>query len=237
VNAILLSLIGLAASSAAAAPKSDASLKETRLLIKSYGDCVIRRERRRASQAIVANVNNQELVRNYRELIDGTCIPLLPGETIRMKFGGDQFRYAIADALVRATLKGPPPVLDEVPALSHREPIEPSRFTPKGRPLKEKAYQSALPDYQTDQTFSYLSRYGECVVRVDPAAARALLLSDPESADEMVRFGALRTALGTCLPEGKTRSFGKVVLRGAIAINYFRLASAARRPAMAGAIK
>ena len=77
------------------------------------------------------------------------------------------------------------------------------------------------------QGFSYLSRYGECVVRADPAGSRALLAAKPETPEEASRFAALRLALATCLPEGHTLEFGKLALRGTIAVNYYRLAKAA----------
>ena len=82
--------------------------------------------------------------------------------------------------------------------------------------------------YEENQLATYLSRFGECVVRVDPAASKALLMTDRGSADERAAFGGLSTALGTCLAEGKTLNFNKASLRGSIAVNYYRLAAAAR---------
>jgi len=88
-------------------------------------------------------------------------------------------------------------------------------------------YAAALKGYEEAKAFNFISRYGECVVRVNPAAVRALLLSRPETDEERTRFTALSTAFGTCLPEGQTLSFGKLPLRGTLAVNYYRLAMAA----------
>jgi hypothetical protein len=65
------------------------------------------------------------------------------------------------------------------------------------------------------------------VVRVNPAAARTLLLTRPESAEEKAAFATMNLAFATCLPEGVTMSFGKTALRGTVAMNYYRLAKAA----------
>ena len=73
-------------------------------------------------------------------------------------------------------------------------------------------------------------------MRVDPQGAKALLLTDPVTDGEAAAFNALGTALGTCIAPGKSLNFGKAALRGSIAINYYRLAVAARSaPATAGA--
>ena len=135
-----------------------------------------------------------------------------------------------ATVLQACELAGTPaPVLTGVPRLDHREPKGPPSATDaKGRPLKQKDYQKALADYEEAKAFSFLSRYGECVVRVDPAAARALLLTEPASAEEASRFAAMQTALATCMPPDQSLEFSKVTLRGTVAINYYRLSNAAQ---------
>jgi hypothetical protein len=89
-------------------------------------------------------------------------------------------------------------------------------------------YEEALKNFDEAQSFWLLGKYGECVVRTDPAAAKALLQTRVETAGEVIAFDGLRPALAECLPEGKTLAFGKLVLRGTIAVNYYRLAHAAR---------
>lgn len=212
----------------AAQPESDLQATETRRLLHAYGACVVKRQEARAAQAIVANIDNGELLRRYGSLIDGTCLPARMGR-VQVRFQGDQYRYALADALARKQYASTPaPALDIVPRLQHRDPgAEPARVTAKGRRLKEKEYQAALREFAAEQAYSYLSRYGECVVRVNPAAARDLLLTEPGTPQETERFAALRTAFGSCLREDQKLSLGKLALRGTIAINYYRLARAA----------
>jgi hypothetical protein len=93
--------------------------------------------------------------------------------------------------------------------------------------MSETKYQEALEGHRHAVGFSYLSKYGECVVRYDAAGAKSLLLTAPDSEGETARFTDIQRALGVCLGEGAKLSFGRVALRGTIAINYYRLAHAA----------
>ena len=232
----MLTVLSFAMLAAAAQAGTEMSVEETRVLVRQYGDCVVRKRAAMASQAIVANVDNSTLLRRYARLIDPTCVPVQSPGRLKVRFQGDQYRYALADALVRRELAASPaPNLDAVPRLDHRDPgPAPTRVDQRGRPLKEKAYQEVVRGHAQNRAFSYLSRYGECVVRVDPRAARALLLTEPASPAEAAHFAAMRTAFGTCVPEGETLSFGKLALRGTVAINYYRLAKAAAAVTNAG---
>jgi hypothetical protein len=226
---VIAFLIGAAAAGAAAPGQSEFTAKETRRLLDDYGRCIVKRWPKVAAEAIQRNVDNKELVKRYKVLVDGSCLPVRGQGALRVKFEGDQYRYALADALVRHELAAvAPPVLDDVPQLQRREPVEPSKLSRSGKPLKPAQYAAAVRAYEQEQAFNYLSRYGECVVRVDPAAAKALLLTAPETPEESARFAAMSTAFATCVPEGRTMSFGKLALRGTIATNYYRLAMAAR---------
>lgn len=213
---------------AAVAPASAYSPHDTRQAIEQYGRCIAAKEERIASAAIVRNIDNGTLVRNYSRLIDGRCMPTPAHSTIKVKFVGDQFRYALADGLVRRQLlRLPPPVLDGVAPLDHREPTPPSRADKKGRPLSEAKYAEAVKNYEQAQAFAYVSRFGECVVRANPAGARALLATASDSVEEKAAFANLSSAMGNCLEEGSKIELSKLVLRGTVAVNYYRLAAAA----------
>lgn len=237
ISSVLLAAATLAA--AAEPPKSDFPASEVRRLVHEYGRCIVKRHPERASEAILSNVAGATFARDYSRLIDGACMPRQGRAGLQARFQGDQFRYALADALVQRELAGlPAPVLEPVPLLDHRDPGEPpSRLDSKGRPLSAAKYQAALEGYDRAKGFTYLSRYGECVVRMDTAASRALLLTEPASPQEGEQFTALNRALGTCLPEGATMRFGRLALRGTIAINYYRLATAARHGRLQEAAK
>ena len=224
----MFALILTAAAAGAAQAESDVSVKETRRILDDYGTCIVKRWPRIASEAIVRNVSNSELLTRYKRLIDGSCLQRRMPGALRVRFVGDQYRYALADALVRLELAAQPaPMLTDVPALSHRQAVEPSKLSPKGTPLKPAQYAAALKGYEAARAFNFLSRYGECVVRVNPGAVRGLLLARPDTPEERAQFSALSTPFGTCLTEGQTLSFGKLALRGTLAVNYYRLAKAA----------
>ena len=214
----------------------DFSTKETRALMHGYAKCVVGRRQAKASEALLLNVDNSTLMRDYPSLIVGDCLVAQRGirndariDTVKMSFEGDLYRYALADALVSKELAGATvPDFSAVPKLDHRTPgAQPQRVSVKGKRLSQAKYDAAVRDYNEAVAFSYLSFYGECVVRTAPSDARALLLTVPDSPEEKTSFDALRPAFAECLPAGTTLKFGRTALRGTIAINYYRLARAA----------
>ena len=225
----------MAVPSAAAPSDSDYSTKETRALMHAYARCVVRRHPAKAAEAIATNADNAAILRHYRALIDDECLTRQVTANLQMRFTGDLYRYALADALVNREFAAQDlSDLSAVPRLDHRDPGEPP--PPAGRGKKgERKYREAREAYELAASYALLSRYGECVVRLDPSGAKAVLLTEPDSADETTRFNAIRTALARCLPEGRTVAFGRVALRGSIAVNYYRLAHSARSAAGGGA--
>jgi len=241
-KATLRGSLGLVAAAAVALPvfaapglsedwsNADYSTKETRALTHAYAQCVVKRQPAKAAEAIAANVDNGTILRNYKMLIRDDCLTRQVRQATQMRFTGDLYRYALADALVNRELAAQPaPVLDAVPRLDHHEPgAPPQPVDARGKKLSKRKLEAARESYGRNVAYAFLSRYGECVVRADTAGAKALLLTLPDSPDETARFGALRPTLSRCLPEGQSLRFGKVTLRGSIAIKYYRLAHAAR---------
>jgi hypothetical protein len=228
-----LALAAPCAMAPAAAPYSDYSTKETRALMHAYAKCVIKRQPAKAAEAILANVDNSTILKRYPMLLSGECLGNAARENVQMRFTGDLYRYALADALVNRELAGwTVPDLAPVPHLAHRDPGEPpARVTAKGRRIGKRNYAAALDAYEREVGYAYLSRYGECIVRSDPKGTKALLLTGPDAPAETAAFNALRPAFQACLTEGRTLRFGRVALRGSVAINFYRLAHTARAAA------
>lgn len=226
-----LGLALLAPVQAASAEQSDSdySTKETRAVMHAYAKCVVRRQSAKASEAIAANLDNATILRKYPMLMSPDCLGDAAQGGVQMRFGGDLYRYALADALVNRDLAAwTVPDLAAVPRLVHRDPGEaPSQVTASGKPLGKRKYEAAVAAHEKEATYAYLSRYGECAVRGNPAGSKALLLAAPDSAQETAAFNALRPVLERCLVEGRTIRFGRVALRGSIAINFYRLAHSA----------
>ena len=216
------------ASYVAAAPDNALSVEETRAVAYDYAKCVVARQSRKASEAILANVDNETLLKRYPSLVIGDCLVKSWG-TGRMSFPGSLYSYGLADALVnRELIDRPAPDLSSTSPLAHREPpIEPSEINANGKRLGRKKYVKLQEDYMEELSTYFLSRYGECIVRADAKTAKALVFAKPDTDEERAAFGALIPVLQTCLPPEKTIKFGKVPLRGTIALNYYRLAYAA----------
>ena len=223
----LVFLVTASAIAPAAGVPSNYTTTETRGLMYDYAKCVVAKHWTQASQALLLNVDNQALQREYAALVDGACLVQSTHADAKMSFAGDLYRYALADALVEKEFASrPPPDLSDVPRLSQR-PLPKAPLAGAGASkVTKRRYQQALKDYQEAKAFDFLASYGECVVRVGPAEAKALLGVRPASADEGVRFEKLRPALAQCLPENAKLEFGKVALRGSIALNYYRLSHA-----------
>lgn len=204
------------------------STREIRALTHAYARCVVKQQPAKAAEAIVANVGNDVILRSYGMLIRDDCLTRQVHQATRMRFTGDLYRYALADALVNRELAAlPPPNVQSVPSLDHHDPGAPPQATDsRGRKLGRRKLEMARRDYDRAAAYAFLSRYGECIVRADAAGAKALLLTEPDSGEESTRFGALGPVMSRCLPEGQTLRFGKVALRGSVAINYYRLARA-----------
>jgi hypothetical protein len=194
------------------------STQETRQIIYKYGACAVKHHAEGASKAVLGNVDSLTLVHDYSALIDRACL----AAGARLAFPGDYYIYALADALVARVLATAP-----VPDLSNVPPLE-RRSMASFPELKRKfGYRAALQASSNAEIFEPFNEYGECVVRHKPATAKAFLMTEPETALEADYFQALEPAFSACAPEDKTIKVSKTVLRGTIALNYYRLAQAA----------
>lgn len=233
----LVAMLAMAAAAAApAGARPGVSTEKARAAMHAYAKCVVKWQGRKASEALIGNADNGTILREYKSLIDGECLEF---QVAKISFGGDLFRYALADALVNRELADQPvPDLTVVPGLAHRAPPEPPAPLPAeaGKAARKK-FEKARADYEEAVAIGFLSSYGECIVRHNPAGAKALLLTVPDSPQERSGFDLLRASFAACLVKGRTLRFGRVALRGSIAINYYRLAHAARSAAPVSAAR
>lgn len=212
----------------AAAPSRKQEI-QARKIMHDYARCVVKARYARASEAILANVDNDTIAGKYSDLIRSSCMASSGGD-IEMRFGGDLYRYALADALVNQQFAeaGENDFSNRLP-LAHI--LAPSRTELDSALLKTKS-KSKKKDLQENfnraSSISWLSRYGECVVRHDPVRSRLWILTPPDTPEETSRIGDLRPSFAACLGQG-TLKFNRVTMRGTVAINYFRLANATVR--------
>jgi hypothetical protein len=212
-----------------AGPREDA---HNRKIMHQYAQCLVRKHHNRASDMILADENNDTLLARYHDLLDGDCLGSVGGN-ISMTFGGDLYRYAVADALVNAdyALQGPTDFVDRQP-LAHLVAPDPAKLNIELAKAKNKTAKDRLQaDFIKEASNTLLSRYGECIVRQDPLDARLWLITPPDTPEETSRINALRPAFSACLKDG-TVKFNRIVMRGIVAINYDRLAMATAFPAL-----
>lgn len=194
----------------------------------AYADCVVKRAHDLAAKAILGNVRNGEILHHYSGLIIPDCLVSAANGGVEMSFGGDLYRYALAGALVRKDLVSRSlDDLNQVAPLDHLSVDEAPRQNADPKFSKRKQAKLAK-SYRESIATNFLSEYGECVVRADPAGAKAVLLSKPMKPDETTTFKALMPALQNCMPANNTLAFGPLMLRGSLSINYYRLAYAPR---------
>jgi hypothetical protein len=79
---------------------SDMSTAEIRALTHAYAKCVIAKVAGKASEALVLDIDNGTLLRRYPQLIRSECLVKNIKDSAEMRFSGDLYRYALADALV-----------------------------------------------------------------------------------------------------------------------------------------
>ncbi len=193
----------------------------------AFADCLVKHKHDPAARVILSNADNEEIIRRYRSLIDATCLSNKEGGEGGMTFFGDAFRYALADALVRSDLKG-----RDLGDLKHVPPLDHLAVEDAGDENGSFGRQNQRRKNELDRkktrsaTVNYLSRYGECIVRADAAGVGTMLATGPGTEEEIAKLRALMPSLSACMPEGMTLAYSRFVLRGILALNYYRLAFA-----------
>ena len=224
----------------------DSRHHEVRVVVRDYAVCTVSKHYKVAKNVIISNNYNHDIIKKNPELMDGSCA--LAAGSMELRFPNDFFRYALAEALIQRDFSktGPMNFNDRLPltqpeivkvkpvATDSRSNIQPDLASVSHAKL---AIQKTLADSSVSVSYgdAILSRYGECVVRQDAVNARLWILTYPDKPEEAVHIQAMMPALQECLPPGKTLEFGKMQLRGTVALNYARLAYAAPQPNLGAA--
>ena len=70
--------------------------------------------------------------------------------------------------------------------------------------------------------------FGECVVRTDTANAHRVIMAAPDSPQEDSAIQSIAPALNHCVTEGSQLKVARSLMRGILAVSYYRLAHAPR---------
>ena len=200
-----------------------------------YALCVVKAKHKRAAEAIIANADNRTITKDYSDLIIGECLIRASGGG-QLQFGGDQYRYTLANALVAIefSAKGEPDFSNRLPLAHFRTPDKAALEMALGGTKSKRRRKELQEGFDKASTISALSQYGECIARSDPVRARLWLLTPPDGPEEISRINDLRPSFAQCL-SGGTAKFSRSTMRGIVAINYFRLAHASAQTTAEGA--
>ncbi len=247
LSALRLSIVAIAAIAASASaqsrggfmpklpPPTDAreynqNLARNARAVRAMADCIVLGRRAQAREAVAAGLTLKEIRARAPGLVRDDCMSdSAPGMGYLrgVLFSGDLYLYALAEAVLRLDhVLDAPADFTAVPPLKHRQPQVDETDRAYARWGADRAEVIAR-DRQNEATQIFLSRYGECIVRHASTPAAALLRSEPFSAAETAAFADLKPMMASCLANADAAiSFGRPSLRGAIALNYYRLFAA-----------
>lgn len=226
IRSILISA-ALISSTAAFADKANDQAKERKVLA-DFGKCVVKLDPVSAKKAVLSDLDAFEIYKNHNKLLASSCLPSTVGRAIRLQMDDLSLKAAIAQPLIYRDLRNSQFTdFAQAASLTHRQPYPLKTVDDKtGLPLSEKSIKSQQ-EAIARKTLSYtVSRFGECVVRTDPASARNIVFSTIGTPEEMAAMKAMAPVLSSCIAKGENVAFTRLSIRNTLAVNYYRLANA-----------
>ena len=206
-----LILVAGALASMAGARENESDTDEVRQVAARFGDCVVKRDGYHAKKIVLAAAMDDV----SRRWLDSVSSCLLQAGSGTMRFPATMFQYALADSLIRHEF-------------AHASPIDPSGVPPIDHGSSTLPAKATAKEREKAAAFDYAGKLGECVVRSAPAESKALIMSGVTSTDERKSFDAMLPTVAQCMTPGLQLTFSKSLLRGTIALTYYRLAYALR---------
>jgi hypothetical protein len=212
---------------ALAAAAGDLSQDEGRIVMQNFASCMAD-VRNRNAQAFLA-LDPATPLNVQTKLLHPACLPVKASArmptSLTMHARMQHYRYAMAEALLlRANRRSTPVIAATAPRLDHS-------MIAAGAPAPAN-WVGGLSTWPAEISRSHqdarLSAFGECVVRASPDQSWALLKSDVASKAETAVFTALTPTLARCLAQDRSVQLGKFNVRGAVALNYYRLSQIPR---------
>jgi hypothetical protein len=145
---------------------------------------------------------------------------------VQMETTSAILRFSIADAVFARELRDfNPAALPSAPRLVQPQLDTTEYQSRKALARSDEQRARVEKGFRHDVQIIPFFGFGECVVRANPNAAKALLLTKVETEEEARAFVQLLPAVERCQPDGKLAP-DKADVRGAVALNYVRLATA-----------
>ena len=205
----------------------DRGAHETRRILKEFAQCNVKAHRDDVRRYLVEDVGEAEEAVLRERAVDASCLDREVGDSdLQFRLTGVSLQGALAEQMLSAE------------GLLSR-PLDVAAIAPLHHPDLNAEELKKLDATARTQTLAqeYVFRFGECVVRANAAGSEALLRSEPDSDAENAAFGELMPAFRSCVELNRTLTADKIEIRGTIAYNYYRLASAPRLPTPISATK
>jgi hypothetical protein len=194
---------------------ADAGPKDARAVLRRFAKCTATYHHDAARRFLLMPLGSWVPQPDYRQIADPHCLSFVSG---RLRIGQLAYRGALAEELVRRDFAHAGP-LDArgLPPLDWTVP-QPSATDPRTQQRIESARDVAIAE-------TVLGELGECLVREAPVGSLALLKTTTADT-ETAAFEAIRPQIAGCIQKGNSLTFTRTNLRSAIALSYYRLASA-----------
>jgi hypothetical protein len=205
-------------------------------MITHFGECVVRKHHDQAKSYLLSVSSfAAENIQNDVNLFDRKCYSDSFEGNAGVSFVTDMYRSSVANALVKAdfAVKNPGNLADRLPLVHPSVPTwtDIAKVSDVTKRAQLKAGFARLSE-EAD-----LSRIGECMVRANSADARLWLLTVPGGAEDVSRSKALAPVFEICSKQASVvHYFNRELVRGPVAVNYYRLAYATPRQASGAAI-
>lgn len=211
-------------------PLDRVAVDESRDVLDAFGQCNVKENPSLAREFILSGAA-YIAVKKYTDLVKPECLGEALGErsfgSVELHMTPVVMGYLFADALVKMDLQRLDPNALRSAAHLPEIVVDPSTFKASSQSQADLAKrEQAIATAQNDVA---LLKYGECVLRSDPIGARSVLEAKVNSKEEGSALNALMPAFRSCLNQGQQFKASRLILRGILAVNYYRLAHAPRQ--------
>jgi hypothetical protein len=178
-------------------------------VIQQFGQCIYKRRTGSVENFLALSMDAPDFDKQQRYLFDNVGDSCLEGYEATVRFSDNVLRGSLFEAAYRSKFAG----------------SAPANFGPEIRTGFTETY--SQPYSSAARRHIALEGLGECVVRADPAGARALVLSTPETASEAKAITVVKGSLSGCLASGQKAELSQPSLRAMLAEALYRLSMAA----------
>lgn len=207
-----------------ASKPSLAKQRETIQAVNYLADCYMATEQKKIEVALTADPRSGAFERWADGHISDCYVKTWMEVGHHVDTTGEVMRYALAEAIFRKRYRETH-LLDLATVQPLSQGIANYKWQYSGRLTKQELEEDAAEQ----RAGLYLAFLGECVVRADPEGSRNLLLSEVFTPPEDSAFATLTSSLQSCVDKSREVQIDRTNLRGAIALEYVRLALAPRQ--------